>query len=98
MLYILHSILLFNELSDEEGELKEADGLQRSISIDESTVELPVAHILVSDYNLNAQITTKVVCFSRLLKCLRSIYGKQCGPRSDCRSSLFWVHTVLLRQ
>ena len=45
---------------------------------------------------LNAQIATKVVCFSRLLKCLRSPYGKQCGPRSDCsyRSSLFWVHAV----
>ena len=45
---------------------------------------------------LNAPITTKVVCFSRLLKCLRSLYGKQCGPRSDCshRSSLFWVHAV----
>ena len=41
-------------------------------------------------------IATKVVCFSRLLKCLRSLYGKQCGPRSDCsyRSSLFWVHAV----
>ena len=40
---------------------------------------------------LNAPIATKVVCFSRLLKCLRSLYGKQCGPRSDCsyRSSLF---------
>ena len=39
---------------------------------------------------------TKVVCFSRLLKCLRSLYGKQCGPRSDCsyRSSLFWVDAV----
>ena len=45
---------------------------------------------------LKASIATKVVCFSRLLKCLRSLYGKQCGPRSDCsyRSSLFWVHTV----
>ena len=45
---------------------------------------------------LNAPIATKVVCFSRLLKCLRSLCGKQCGPRSDCsyRSSLFWVHTV----
>ena len=45
---------------------------------------------------LNAPIATKVICFSRLLKCLRSLYGKQCGPRSDCsyRSSLFWVHTV----
>ena len=29
-------------------------------------------------------ITTKVVCFSRLLKCLSSLYGKQCGPRLDC--------------
>ena len=33
---------------------------------------------------LNAPITTKVVCFSCLLKCLRSLYGKQCGPISDC--------------
>ena len=49
-----------------------------------------------SELTLKAPITTKVVCFSRLLKCLRSLYGKQCGPRSDCsyRSSLFWVHTA----
>ena len=33
---------------------------------------------------LNAPIATKVICFSRLLNCLRSLYGKQCGPRSDC--------------
>ena len=47
---------------------------------------------------LNAPIATKVVCFSRLLKCLKGLYGKQCGPRSDCsyRSSLFWVHAVRL--
>ena len=37
-------------------------------------------HILT----LNAPITTKVVCFSRLLICLKSLYGKQCGPRPDC--------------
>ena len=45
---------------------------------------------------LKAPIAAKVVCFSRLLKCLRSLYGKQCGPRSDCsyRSSLLWVHAV----
>ena len=45
---------------------------------------------------LKAPIATKVVCFSRLLKSLRCLYGKQCGPRSDCsyRSSLFWVHAV----
>ena len=45
---------------------------------------------------LNAQIATKVVCFSRLLKCLRRLYCKECGPTSDCsyRSSLFWVHAI----
>ena len=32
---------------------------------------------------LEAPIATKVVRFSRLLKCLRSLYGKQCGPRSE---------------
>ena len=50
------------------------------------------AHSLI----LNAPIATKVACFSRLLKCLWSLYGKQCGPRSDCsyRSSLFWVQVV----
>ena len=32
--------------------------------------------------NLNAPIATKIVCFFRLLKCLRNLYGKQCGPRS----------------
>ena len=49
-----------------------------------------------ADLTLQAPITTKVVCFSRLLKCLRSLYGKQCGARSDCsyRSSLFWVQAV----
>ena len=36
------------------------------------------------NYHFNAPIATKVVCFSRLLKCLRSLYVKQCGPRSDC--------------
>ena len=36
---------------------------------------------------LNVPIATKVVCFSRLLKCLKSLYGKQCGPRSDCSCS-----------
>ena len=32
-------------------------------------------------------MATKVVCFSHLLKCFRSLYGKQCGPRSDCSCS-----------
>ena len=49
-----------------------------------------------NNLTLKAPIATKVICFSRLLKCLRSLYGKQRGPRSDCshRSSLFWVHAV----
>ena len=51
-------------------------------------------HDLVMDVatllTLNAPIATKVVCFSRLLKCLRS---EQYGPRSDC-SYLFSVHAV----
>ena len=41
-------------------------------------------------------LNASVVCCSRLLKCLRSLYGKQFGPRSDCsyravctRSTLF---------
>ena len=58
---------------------------------------LPMIHMKYKTLlTLNAPIATKVVCFSRLLKCLSSLYGKQCGPRSDCyyRSSLFWVHAV----
>ena len=59
----------------------------------DGTGDIAVNIILLT---LNAPIAAKVVCFSRLLKCLRSLYGKQCGPRSDCsyRSSLFWVQTV----
>ena len=55
-------------------------------------IKLPLKTVIT----LNVPFATKVVCFSRLLKCLRSLYGKQCGPRSDCsyRSSLFWVHAV----
>ena len=47
---------------------------------------------------LKVPIATKVVCFSRLLKYLRSLYEKQCGPTSDCSSDqtasmrrLVWV-------
>ena len=38
---------------------------------------------------LKAPIATKVICFSHLLKFLRSLYDKQCGPRSDCSYTLF---------
>ena len=49
-----------------------------------------------SSLTLNVPIATKVICFFCLLKCLRSLYGKLCGPMSYCfyRSSLFWVHVV----
>ena len=40
---------------------------------------------------LNAAIATKVVCFSRLLKCVRSLYGKQCRPRSVCSGSTLFA-------
>ena len=58
-----------------------------------TSVKIKVKLLLLT---LNAPIATKVVCFSRLLKCLRILYGKQCGPRPDCsyKSSLFWVHAV----
>ena len=47
---------------------------------------------------LNAPIATKVVCFSRLLNYLRSLYGKQCGTRSDCsyRFSRFTLFATIL--
>ena len=63
-----------------------------------TSANLTQQYILGLILTLKAPIATKVVCFSRLLKCLRSLYGKQCGPRSDCsyRSSLFWVHAVCL--
>ena len=38
--------------------------------------------VVIGALTLNAQIATKVVCFSRLLECLRSLYGKQPEPRS----------------
>ena len=47
--------------------------------------------MLVDAYSrltLKAPIATKVVCFSCLLKYLRSLYDKKCGPRWDC-STLF---------
>ena len=40
-------------------------------------------------------IATKVVCFSRLLKCLIFLYGKQCGPRSDCTWGAVWSGSTL---
>ena len=43
---------------------------------------------------LNGPIATKAACFSRLLKCLRSLYGKQCGPRSD--APVLGPHCLLL--
>ena len=55
-------------------------------------IEVQLGVLLFAVLTLNAPIATKIICFSCLLKCLRNLYGKQCGPRSDCsyRSSLFW--------
>ena len=41
---------------------------------------------------LKAPIAIKVVCFYHLLKCLRSLYDKQCGPRL----SVLGPHCLLL--
>ena len=53
---------------------------------------------LVCGLTLKAPITTKFVCFCRLLKCDRSLSDKRCRLRPDCsyRSSLIWVNTVFL--
>ena len=52
--------------------------------------------LLKNTYKPLMRQSQQVVCFSRLLKCLRSLYDKQCGSRSECshRSSLFWVHAA----
>ena len=41
---------------------------------------LSSAAIVIGALTLKAPIATKVVCFSRLLNCLRSLYGKQFRP------------------
>ena len=47
---------------------------------------------------LKAPIATTVVCLSRLLKYLRSLYGKQCGPRSGavCSGSTLFASILNL--
>ena len=72
--------------------------LQFSRSLWASIIAYSILITVLQTSTLNAPIATKVACFSRLLKYLRSLYGKQWGPRSDCsyRSSLFWVHAVCL--
>ena len=43
--------------------------------------ETAVPQVVVAQtLTLNAPIATKVICFSRLLKCLRSLYGKGVDP------------------
>ena len=49
-------------------------------------------HILT----LKAPIATKVVCLSCLLKCLRNLYDKQCGPRLDWEQSDLGPSCLLL--
>ena len=47
-------------------------------------------------FTLNMPIETKVVCFSHLLKCVRRLYGKQCGLRSDCFCSGYTLFASIL--
>ena len=57
----------------------------------------PTFGLLLSDcLTLNAPIATKVICFSCLLKCLRSFYGRQCGPRLDCSYTVLGPRYLLL--
>ena len=71
-------------------------GSNVNLTITVDSIDLMIMESGEVTLTLNAPIATKVVRFSRLLKCLRSLNGKQCGPRSDFpyRSSLFWVHAV----
>ena len=48
----------------------------------------------VVSLTLNAPIATKVVCFSRMLKCLKSLYGKQRGPRSVLGPRCFLLYLI----
>ena len=90
-------------LSGFEGKVEEANDMNGDldVGINEKMIEdiggkTPALDTRCSHITLYAPIATKVVCFSRLLKCIRSLNGKQCGPRSGCsyRSSLFWDHAV----
>ena len=45
---------------------------------------------------LKAPIATKVLLFSRLLKCLRSLFDKQSGPRSVCYVSTLFASILNL--
>ena len=49
---------------------------------------IAMAHLIHKHIGLKGPIETKVVCFSRLLKWLRSLYGKQFGPRSTLFASI----------
>ena len=70
-----------------------APSIQTVVHLINTDLDLVMFKIVLT---LNAPSASKVVCFSRLLKCLRGLNGKQCGSRSDSsyRSRLFWVHAV----
>ena len=44
---------------------------------------------------LKAPIATKVICISRLLKCLWSLYDKQCGPDKTAPIGAVWSGSTL---
>ena len=46
-------------------------------------------------FTLNATIATKFVCFSRLLKCLRSLYDKQQDPDQTATIGAVWSGSTL---
>ena len=55
------------------------------------STKLDLQLFINNSLTLNTPIATKVVFFSRLLKCLISLYGKQYEPRSDCSGSTLFA-------
>ena len=85
-----------------EGVIDHIVSLQTGASILQQAVmmQVKVTWDFFHDFSLSTgfktPIATKVVCFSCLLKCLRSHYGKQFGPRSDCSCSGFRLFASML--
>ena len=76
-----------DHLQREQEDLESKDTRQssaRNLRIRDDTEKVCNKGHVGNYQTFKAPIATKVVCFSRLLKCLRSLYDKQCGPRSDC--------------
>ena len=70
--------------------------VSNSLNAHNLSIFQPILMILVSKSMVHRALSDRIYLVLELLSPLRSLYGKQCGPRSDCsyRSSLFLVHAV----